>query len=115
MSSPRLDEQQQQEADRRAKFVNDLMIGKYMVQQNRWLFLHSRAVYPFKPNNAILAYSYFLLLNADNAPAAIVGLVGTKEYDQCAKDLYYFLQVVIFLRKVTMPVISTCSVLSWFF
>lgn len=31
---------------------------------------------------------------ADNAPAAIVGLFGRKEYEQCAMDLYYFLQVI---------------------
>ncbi|KAK6153637.1 hypothetical protein DH2020_013276 [Rehmannia glutinosa] len=28
----------------------------------------------------------------DKAPAAIVGLVGHKEYEQCAMDLYYFIQ-----------------------
>ncbi|KAL6994747.1 hypothetical protein U1Q18_044888 [Sarracenia purpurea var. burkii] len=49
-----LDEQQQKEAERRAKFVHELMI--------------------------------------DNAPAAIVGIVGRKEYKQCAKDVYFFLQ-----------------------
>ncbi|KAL9350705.1 hypothetical protein Peur_057960 [Populus x canadensis] len=55
VSSPRLnDEQQQQDAVRRAKFVYELMI--------------------------------------DNAPAAVVGLVGRKEYEQRAKDLYFFLQ-----------------------
>ncbi|GFP99918.1 hypothetical protein PHJA_002135900 [Phtheirospermum japonicum] len=31
-------------------------------------------------------------LMIDKAPAAIVGLVGRKEYEQCAKDLYYFIQ-----------------------
>ncbi|XP_012073353.1 uncharacterized protein LOC105634990 isoform X2 [Jatropha curcas] len=55
ISSPRLsNEQLQQEVDRRAKFVYELMI--------------------------------------DNAPAPVVGLVGRKEYEQCAKDLYFFLQ-----------------------
>ncbi|KAL0415232.1 UNVERIFIED_CONTAM: hypothetical protein Slati_3355100 [Sesamum latifolium] len=38
-----------------------------------------------------------LKLPADKAPAAIVGLVGSKEYEQCAKDLYYFIQVIIIL------------------
>ncbi|CAK9174605.1 unnamed protein product [Ilex paraguariensis] len=51
----KLDEITQKEAERRAKFVYELMI--------------------------------------DNAPAAIVSLFGRKEYEQCAKDLYYFLQV----------------------
>lgn len=36
-----------------------------------------------------------LSLDAEKAPAAIVGLVGRKEYEQCAKDLYFFLQVSI--------------------
>ncbi|KAM1412636.1 hypothetical protein ACFXTO_025341 [Malus domestica] len=62
ISSPRLDERQQQEADRRAKFVYELMI--------------------------------------DHAPAAIVGLVGSKEYDKCAKDLYYFLQSSVCLKQL---------------
>lgn len=68
MSSPRLNEQQQQEADRRAKFVYELMI--------------------------------------DNAPAAIVGLVGTKEYDKCAKDLYYFLQSSVCLKQLAYDLIE---------
>ncbi|KAH9666001.1 phox (PX) domain-containing protein [Citrus sinensis] len=55
ISSPGLSEEQKQEADRRAKFVFELMI--------------------------------------DKAPAPVVGLVGRKEYEQCAKDLYYFIQV----------------------
>lgn len=37
-------------------------------------------------------------MTADKAPAAIVGLVGRKEYEQCAKDLYYFLQVTVILE-----------------
>ncbi|CAN4088993.1 unnamed protein product [Withania somnifera] len=28
------------------------------------------------------------------APAAVIGLVGHKEYEQCAKDLYYFIQAI---------------------
>ncbi|TYH28476.1 hypothetical protein ES288_A02G145800v1 [Gossypium darwinii] len=52
------DEQQQLEAERRAKFVYELMI--------------------------------------DNAPAAIVGLVGRKEYEQSAKDLYFFIQLLAY-------------------
>lgn len=34
---------------------------------------------------------------ADKAPAAVVGPVGRKEYEQCAKDLYYFIQVISIL------------------
>ena len=37
---------------------------------------------------------------ADKAPAAVVGLVGHKEYEQCAKDLYYFIQVFFILPKL---------------
>lgn len=33
-------------------------------------------------------------MHVDHAPAAIVGLVGRKEYEQCARDLYFFLQVI---------------------
>ncbi|KAJ7951771.1 Phox-associated domain,Sorting nexin [Quillaja saponaria] len=38
-------------------------------------------------------------LMIDNAPAAIVGLVGRKEYEQCAKDLYFFLQIALVRRS----------------
>ncbi|XP_062008356.1 uncharacterized protein LOC133725216 isoform X2 [Rosa rugosa] len=68
ISSPRLDEHQQQEADRRAKFVYELMI--------------------------------------DNAPTAIVSLVGTKEYDKCAKDLYYFLQSSVCLKQLAFDLLE---------
>lgn len=67
--SPRsLEELQQQEADRRAKFVYDLMIT--------------------------------------NAPPAIVGLVGRKEYEQCAKDLYYFLQSGVCTKLLALDLIE---------
>jgi sorting nexin-13 len=39
----------------------------------------------------------FFFVNLDNAPTAIVGLVGRKEYEQCAKDLYFFIQVILIL------------------
>ncbi|XP_050384500.1 uncharacterized protein LOC126801087 isoform X2 [Argentina anserina] len=68
ISSPRLNEQQQQDADRRAQFVYELMI--------------------------------------DNAPSAIVSLVGTKEYDKCAKDLYYFLQSSACLKQLAYDLIE---------
>ncbi|XP_038717724.1 uncharacterized protein LOC120010885 isoform X2 [Tripterygium wilfordii] len=68
MSSPRLSEEQQQEADRRAKFVYELMIA--------------------------------------NAPAAVVGLVGRKEYEQCAKDLYFFLQSSVCLKQLAFDLLE---------
>uniref|UniRef100_A0A7N0RH95 Uncharacterized protein n=1 Tax=Kalanchoe fedtschenkoi TaxID=63787 RepID=A0A7N0RH95_KALFE len=49
------EEQQRQEADRRARLVYELMI--------------------------------------DKAPAAVVRVIGRKEYEHCAKDLYFFIQV----------------------
>ncbi|KHG17215.1 Sorting nexin-13 [Gossypium arboreum] len=69
LSSPRLtDEQQQLEAERRAKFVYELMI--------------------------------------DKAPAGIVGLVGHKEYEQCAKDLYFFIQSSVCLKLLAYDLIE---------
>ncbi|KAE8680777.1 hypothetical protein F3Y22_tig00111366pilonHSYRG00071 [Hibiscus syriacus] len=62
------DEQQQLEAERRAKFVYELMI--------------------------------------DKAPAAIVGLFGHKEYEQCAKDLYFFIQSSVCLKLLAYDVIE---------
>ncbi|KAI5593991.1 hypothetical protein BDE02_03G046900 [Populus trichocarpa] len=69
VSSPRLnDEQQQQDAVRRAKFVYELMI--------------------------------------DNAPAAVVGLVGRKEYEQRAKDLYFFLQSSVCTKQLAFDLLE---------
>ncbi|XP_030491797.2 uncharacterized protein LOC115707853 [Cannabis sativa] len=68
VSSPRMADDQQEEANRRANLVYELMIEK--------------------------------------APAAIVGLVGRKEYEQCAKDLYFFLQSSVFLKQVGFEVLE---------
>ncbi|XVF74581.1 hypothetical protein PTKIN_Ptkin13bG0121200 [Pterospermum kingtungense] len=69
ISSPRLsDEQQQLEAERRAKFVYELMI--------------------------------------DKAPATIVGLVGRKEYEQCAKDVYFFIQSRVCLKLLAYDLVE---------
>jgi hypothetical protein len=46
--------------------------------------------------------AYILFLNVDNAPAAIVGLVGRREYEQCAKDLYFFIQVLLIQWKLAI-------------
>ncbi|PSS07436.1 Sorting nexin-13 like [Actinidia chinensis var. chinensis] len=62
------DEQQQKEAERRAKFVHELMI--------------------------------------DKAPAALVGLVGRKEYEHCAKDLYFFLQSSVGLKHFAFDLLE---------
>ncbi|XP_057733685.1 uncharacterized protein LOC130948830 [Arachis stenosperma] len=66
--SPRITDEQQKEADRRAKFVYELMI--------------------------------------DNAPPAIVGLVGRKEYVQCVRDLYFFLQSSVCLKQLAFDLLE---------
>ncbi|KAI9162589.1 hypothetical protein LWI28_028762 [Acer negundo] len=68
ISSPRLSEEQKEQADERAKFVYELMI--------------------------------------DKAPAAIVGLVGRKEYEQCAKDLYFFIQSSVCLKQLVFDLLE---------
>ncbi|PIA65014.1 hypothetical protein AQUCO_00100467v1 [Aquilegia coerulea] len=62
------DEQQREEAARRAKFVYELMI--------------------------------------DNAPAALVGLFGRKEYEKSAKDLYFFLQSSVCLKQLAFNILE---------
>ncbi|XP_073015478.1 uncharacterized protein [Primulina eburnea] len=42
----------------------------------------------------------------DKAPAAIVGLVGRKEYDLCAKDLYYFIQSSVFMKQLAFDLLQ---------
>ncbi|KAF7843347.1 Sorting nexin-16 [Senna tora] len=68
VSSPRIDDKQQQEADRCAKFVYDLII--------------------------------------DHAPAAIVGLVGRKEYKHCARDLYFLLQSSVCMKQLAFDILE---------
>uniref|UniRef100_A0A2P2MMH5 Uncharacterized protein n=1 Tax=Rhizophora mucronata TaxID=61149 RepID=A0A2P2MMH5_RHIMU len=75
ISSPRLSDEQQQEAARCAKFVYELMI--------------------------------------DNAPAAIVGIVGRKEYEQCAKDLYFFLQSSVCVKQLAFDLLELLFVSSF--
>lgn len=36
----------------------------------------------------------------DNAPAALVGLVGRKEYERCARDIYFFLQSTVCMKQL---------------
>ncbi|XP_041015002.1 uncharacterized protein LOC121257812 isoform X2 [Juglans microcarpa x Juglans regia] len=45
-------------------------------------------------------------LMIDNAPAAIVGLVGRKEYEQCAKDLYFFIQSSVCLKQLAFDLLE---------
>ncbi|KAG8379955.1 hypothetical protein BUALT_Bualt07G0143400 [Buddleja alternifolia] len=45
-------------------------------------------------------------LMIDKAPAAIVGLVGRKEYEQCAKDLYYFIQSSVFMKLLAFDLLE---------
>ncbi|KAH9300580.1 hypothetical protein KI387_012163 [Taxus chinensis] len=39
-------------------------------------------------------------LMIDNAPAALVGLVGRKEYERCARDIYFFLQSAVCVKQL---------------
>ncbi|KAL1551548.1 hypothetical protein AAHA92_19374 [Salvia divinorum] len=73
--TPTLEEIKQQDAERLAKFVYELMI--------------------------------------DKAPAAIVGLVGRKEYEQCAKDLYYFIQSSVFMKQLAFDLLELLLVSSF--
>ncbi|KAI4387018.1 hypothetical protein MLD38_004885 [Melastoma candidum] len=68
ISTPLLTAEQQLEAERRAKFVYEIMI--------------------------------------DKAPAAVVGLVGRKEYEQSAKDLYLFLQSTVCLKLLVFDLLE---------
>ncbi|KAJ4843567.1 hypothetical protein Tsubulata_040936 [Turnera subulata] len=45
-------------------------------------------------------------LMIDNAPPAIVSLVGRKDYEQCAKDLYFFLQSSICLKQLAFDLLE---------
>ncbi|XP_042486024.1 uncharacterized protein LOC122066268 [Macadamia integrifolia] len=45
-------------------------------------------------------------LMIDKAPAALVGLVGRKEYEQCAKDLYFFLQSTVCLKQLAFDLLE---------
>ncbi|XP_031487891.1 uncharacterized protein LOC116255938 isoform X2 [Nymphaea colorata] len=39
-------------------------------------------------------------LMIDNAPAALVSLVGHKEYERCAKDVYFFIQSAVCMKQL---------------
>lgn len=45
-------------------------------------------------------------LMIDKAPATIVGLVGRKEYERCAKDLYYFIQSSVCLKLLAFDLLE---------
>ncbi|XP_075112372.1 uncharacterized protein LOC107797999 isoform X1 [Nicotiana tabacum] len=45
-------------------------------------------------------------LMIEKAPAAVVGLVGHKEYEQCAKDLYYFIQSSVCLKQLVLDLVE---------
>lgn len=45
-------------------------------------------------------------LMIDRAPAAVVGLVGRKEYEQCAKDLYYFIQSSVVTKQLAFDLLE---------
>ncbi|MCO5602326.1 hypothetical protein L7F22_056456 [Adiantum nelumboides] len=43
----------------------------------------------------------------EGGPAALVSLIGKKQYTKCAKDIYHFLQSTIFLKQLTYSVLET--------
>lgn len=45
-------------------------------------------------------------LMIDNAPAALVGLVGRKEYERCARDIYFFLQSAVCLKQLAYGLVE---------
>ncbi|CAA3024050.1 Intermediate filament [Olea europaea subsp. europaea] len=49
-------------------------------------------------------FVYELML--DKAPSPIVGLVGHKEYEQCAKDLYYFIQSSVCMKQLAFNLLE---------
>ncbi|KAM3699787.1 hypothetical protein ACJW31_05G051900 [Castanea mollissima] len=55
---------------------------------------------------AIRRAKFVYELMIDNAPATIVGLVGRKEYEQCAKDLYFFIQSSVCLKLLAFDLLE---------
>ncbi|XP_028771741.1 uncharacterized protein LOC114728964 [Neltuma alba] len=49
-------------------------------------------------------------LMIDHAPTAIVGLVGRKEYEQCARNLYFFLQSSVCLKQLAFDLLELLMV-----
>lgn len=45
-------------------------------------------------------------LMIDKAPAAVVSLFGRKEYEQCAKDVYYFIQSSVCLKQFAFDLLE---------
>lgn len=45
-------------------------------------------------------------LIVDKAPAPLVGLVGAKEYEHCAEDIYFFLQSVVCLKQLAVELLE---------
>jgi sorting nexin-13 len=42
----------------------------------------------------------------EKAPATIVSLIGQKEYEQCAEDLYFFLQSSVCLKQLAFDILE---------
>ncbi|PKA64329.1 hypothetical protein AXF42_Ash009550 [Apostasia shenzhenica] len=42
----------------------------------------------------------------DKAPAALTGLLGRKEYEQCAQDIYFFLQSAVCLKQLAVELLE---------
>ncbi|XXG47957.1 hypothetical protein AAC387_Pa02g2515 [Persea americana] len=55
---------------------------------------------------AIRRANFVRELMIDNAPAALVGLVGRKEYERSAKDIYFFLQSPVCLKQLAFDLLE---------
>uniref|UniRef100_A0A453A144 Uncharacterized protein n=1 Tax=Aegilops tauschii subsp. strangulata TaxID=200361 RepID=A0A453A144_AEGTS len=42
----------------------------------------------------------------DKAPSALVSLVGRKEYERCAQDIYFFLQSPVCLKQLAFELVE---------
>ncbi|XP_017426070.1 uncharacterized protein LOC108334679 isoform X1 [Vigna angularis] len=45
-------------------------------------------------------------INIDGAPAALVGLIGQKQYKRCASDIYYFTQSSICVKQLAYAILE---------
>ncbi|XP_068653093.1 uncharacterized protein [Aristolochia californica] len=55
---------------------------------------------------AALRAKFVRELMIDNAPAALVSLVGRKEYQRCAQDVYFFLQSPVCLKQLAFELLE---------
>ncbi|MQL75157.1 hypothetical protein Taro_007511 [Colocasia esculenta] len=67
-----------------------------------WVSTHARAVLDISCSVLTATTTAFF----EKAPAALVGLVGRKEYERCAEDVYFFLQSSLCLRQLAIELLE---------